>query len=438
MGTLILIVALVVEAAFATYCITSRSSQRRLRSFLRVGALAAFILLAVVSIIEWGFRWTLLAALLLIWATLGAVALIRRKDDTRPFSAGRSVGNAILTLLLVGIAVTPALIFPQFTLPRPTGSHPVATATFTYTDPGRVETFTNTGEHREVNVEFWYPQDGGGPYPLVVFSHGTAGTKTSNTSTFIDLASNGYVVCSIDHPYHALFTVDEAGQTTRVDPGYLQEYLDLNSGKLDEAAAFKVEQKWMALRTADINFTLDTILAKVKDGGSGGVYRLIDPGKIGLIGHSMGGAATAQVARERSDISAEVNLDADLFGEYLDYSDGKYTLNDKPYPVPILTIFSDDLASRLAVIKDADQVVAVKHVTATAPAAFEIHIQGTNHMSLTDLPLASPFLVSLIKSAVHIGGGPEADPSAVIQEMNGVVLKFFNAYLTGEGGFRTE
>ena len=172
---------------------------------------------------------------------------------------------------------------------------------------------------------------------------------------------------------------------------------------------YKLEQKWMNLRTADINFVLDTILAHVKDTGSGAVYRLIDPEKIGLMGHSLGGEASAQVARERNDIDAVINLDADLFGEYLDYVNGKYVLNDKVYPVPILTIFADDLVRLIAAIPDANDVIAVKHVTATAPKAYEVHLTGTDHMSLTDLPLVSPFLVSMINASVpkgrRAGGG---------------------------------
>jgi len=39
-----------------------------------------------------------------------------------------------------------------------------------------------------------------------------------------------------------------------VDPAYLQEYLNLNSGKYNEEEKFKLQQKWMDLRTADINF----------------------------------------------------------------------------------------------------------------------------------------------------------------------------------------
>lgn len=438
MGTLILIITLAAEAAFAAYRIVTQSSQRRVGSFLRIGALAAFVLATLFSIIRWSFRWYGLALLLLIWAVLGAWTLIGRKAEKQDYSARRIVVKSIAGLLLVGIVVVPALIFPQVTLPKATGNHPVSTASFTYTDESRIETFTTAGDHRKVNVEFWYPGDGGGPYPLVVFSHGAFGMKAGSTSTFMELASSGYVIASIDHPYHSLYTVDADGNRTIVDQAFLQEVLDVDRGKYDEETVFKLEQKWMALRTADISFVLDTILANASDTESEAVYHLIDPGKIGLMGHSLGGAASAQVARERSDIDAVINLDANLFGEYLDYADGAYVLNDDPYPVPILSIYSDDMVRLMDAVKDADQVIAVKHVTATAPHAYEIHLAGTNHMSLTDLPLISPFMVSLIRSNVSQVGEQHADETAVLEQMNGLVLKFFDAYLKGEGNFSTD
>jgi hypothetical protein len=58
-------------------------------------------------------------------------------------------------------------------------------------------------------------------------------------------------------------------------------------------------------------------------------------------------------------------------------------------------------------------------------------------MSMTDLPLISPFLVSMINASVPKGGGQEVDPYATIEKMNDLVLKFFNAYLKGEGNFTT-
>jgi hypothetical protein len=123
------------------------------------------------------------------------------------------------------------------------------------------------------------------------------------------------------------------------------------------------------------------------------------------MGHSLGGEASAQVARERNDIDAVINLDADLHGEYLDYVDGKDVMNDKVYPVPLLTIFSDVLVRLIAAVPNANTVIAVKHVIATAPKAFEVHLAGTDHMSLTDVSLVMPLLVSMINASVPKAGG---------------------------------
>jgi dienelactone hydrolase len=440
MGITILLTALVIEAAFATYCIFTKSNQSRVKSFIRIGALAAFILFTLVAVIQWGFRWYAMTALLTIWAVLGTLTLIRKKTAKNGYKTRAVVFRAIGTLLLVCLALTPALIFPQHRLPRLTGDHTVATANYTYTDQSRIETFTNTGENRKVNVEFWYPadagQDGSEKYPLVVFSPGSFGIKTSNTSTFMELASNGYVVCSIDHPYHALFTVGADGHLVTMDPSFYREVVDVNNGKYDEATAFELEKKWMQLQTADINFVLNTILAQAQDNQTDAVYQLIDPKKIGLMGHSLGGESSAQVARERNDIGAVINLDADLGGEYMSYANGKYALNDTVYPVPILTILSDSMVRLISAIPDASKVVAVEHVSASASNAYEVHIAGTDHQSLTDLPLVSPLLVSVMTSSVKkAGGGETADKYYVIEKMNDLVLMFFNANLKGEGSF---
>jgi dienelactone hydrolase len=434
MGTIILNIAFIVELAFAIYCGVTKSNQRRVRNFMRIGALAAFILLALTSVLRWGFRWYGLATLLLVWATLGAWALIGRKAENTDYKTRVIVRRAIRTMLLIFLVLIPALIFPQYTPPKVTGTHPVVTVNYTYTDPNRIETFTNTGENREVNVEFWYPKDGG-PYPLVVFSHGTSALKLSNNSTFVDLASNGYVVCSIDHPYHSLFTVDDKGHRAIINNAYLQDYMKAANGKYDAATNYKLNREWMALRIADIKFVLDTILSNVKNPSSGMVYQLIDPAKIGLMGHSLGGESAAQVARERNDIGAVVNLDADMAGEYVDFVNGKEVLNDTVYPVPILNILADDLVRLISVIPDAKDVIAEKHVTATAPNAFEVHLAGTNHFSVTDMPLISPFLVYMLNASVPNAGGQMTDPLSTIEKMNDLVLKFFNAYLKGEGTF---
>jgi dienelactone hydrolase len=437
MGTLIFIIAFIIEAAFVAYRLFTQSNQPKVRSWIRLGALAGFALFTLVLVTrsEWSFRWYLLGALLLVWAALGAWTLVSQPAAPKDFRPVPVVVNALAALLLVALALTPALILPQAKLPAPTGPYPVATVTATYTDPSRLETFTQTGANRTVNVQFWYPQAAGEKFPLVVFSHGAFGLRTTNTSTFTQLASHGYVVCSIDHPYHSLVTKGADGRTVIVNSAFIQEVMGVNNGKYDEQTDLELEQKWLTLRAADINFVVDTILAHAQDAGSGPVYQLIQREKIGLMGHSLGGEASAAVGRERRDIGAVIDLDADLGGEYLGFANGKPVINDQPYPAPILIMYSDELVRRFAGIADLNNVVASKRVAATAPHAYEVNFTGTNHMSLTDLPLVSPVLVTLINSSFQSVGGHEADAYTVIEKMNGLVLEFFNAYLKGEGSF---
>ena len=432
MGFIILIVAFVTETVLAAYRLISHANQGKIRSYIWIGAFATFLLFTLMSVIQWSFRWYLLAGLLFVWAVIGAWRLLRHKPDTKAFSAVRTVFSSIGVLLLVFIAVIPTLIFPQFTPPKLTGEHAVATANFTYTDENHIETFTTTGENRKVNVGCWYPKDGGGPYPLVVFSHGTGGIKISNSSTFLELASNGYVVCAIDHPYHALFTLGSDGAFTRIDPAYWQEYLDVVNHKIDEAARFGIEHKWLSLRVADMDFVVNSILAQVKESDSAALYRLIDPAKIGLIGHSIGGAASGQLARERDDISAVINLDGDLLGEYVDFVNGSEVLNPAPYPVPLLNVYTDDMMRLIETVPNADEIVGSSHAAFTSPNGYEVHLKGANHFSVTDLPLVAPALISIMRSSIPSIGAESADPHEINEKMNALVLQFFNAYLKGE------
>jgi dienelactone hydrolase len=445
MGTIILLIVVVLEVAFTAFCLITKSYQEKVKNYARIGAFAAFVLFTLLSVIQWNFSWYLLAALLFVWAALGAWSFLRKPVEKKDFKAFPTVLRAIGTLLLVFITVTPALIFPQHPRPQVTGKHPVATALFSYTNQNQVETFTNTGEKRKVNVEFWYPADStvGETYPLVVFSHGSMGMKSQNTSTFLDLASNGYVVCSIDSPYIALFTRGSDGRLVIQSPSIRQELLNMNSHKYDDATDLQIQRSWMAVQTSDINFVLDTILASAQDSGSAAVYHLVDVKKIGLMGHSLGGESSAQVVRQRiasgkNDIGAVVDLDADLSGEYVGVVDGKPVINNTPYPVPFLILLSDALAPQIAAIPDAADVIALKHVVATAPHAYEIDFPGANHLSFTDLALNSPVLTSLLNGSFHTTNGADADPLATIEKMNATVLEFFNVFLKGEGSFTAE
>jgi len=136
-------------------------------------------------------------------------------------------------------------------LPVPSGRFPVATTSWRVTDRARPETFAAATEFRQIEVLAWYPATprrgavapylreglaevrafaklfgsesafdnlegvrthaeldgppaaGSNRFPLLVFSHGYTGVPSSYTALLEDLASHGYAVLSIVHPYEA-------------------------------------------------------------------------------------------------------------------------------------------------------------------------------------------------------------------------------------------
>jgi hypothetical protein len=93
----------------------------------------------------------------------------------------------------------------------------------------------------------------------------------------------------------------------------------------------------------------------------------------------------------------------------------------------------------LASITDPNIEIPQKLIAATAPNAYEVYFAGTDHFSVTDLPIVSPFLVKMINGSIkNSGSAQSADKYYVIEKMNSIVLEFFNVYLKGQGKFQSE
>lgn len=432
MGIFIIIIALIFEVAFMAYCIKTKDNQNKTRSWIRIVGFLIFIGFILTPIIDWNFQWYLLGSLLFIFSIIGGIRLATKKFGKKPYKRWRVVSKGIVMLLVFTIVTIPAIVFPQYKDPEMTGGYKVKTSSYTFTDTNRIETFTDTGENRKLTVGFWYPEEAEEKYPLIVFSHGAFGVKMSNSSTFMELASNGYIVCSIDHPYHAAGTVDTDGKLTIGSSEFMQEVIDANSDIYSEKEQFQLFDKWMNLRTDDIDFVIDNIL-KNTENNSGEVYGLIDTNKIGLMGHSLGGAASTQLGREREDIGAVINLDGSMLGEYSINENGNIVINEEPYPLPLLNFYSEYVINEL--IADPEYVYPNKYITSISPKAFETYIKGSNHMSYTDLPLFSPFLANQLSGIS--GGSTKAnvDEYYCIETMNKLVLEFFNCYVKGDSTF---
>jgi hypothetical protein len=239
MGTILFIIAFSIKLALLAYSLVTKSYQKKTRSVVYLLDFAILSALFLTSVIQWSFRWYGLTALLFIQAARGVWMLLNSKAQEREYKVRAVVFRTIAMILLTFVSITPALMFPSYNSMTATGPYTAATLRYTYTDESRIEAFANSGENRKVNVAFWYPQnvDGDETYPLIVFSHGGLGLETSNETLFRELASHGYVICSIGHPYHAFWTRGEDGRITFVSLNYFQE-IQHEDAKHDKKRSF--------------------------------------------------------------------------------------------------------------------------------------------------------------------------------------------------------
>ncbi|MFH8678331.1 alpha/beta hydrolase family protein [Streptomyces lydicus] len=251
----------------------------------------------------------------------------------------------------------------RLTLPAPTGPYAVGRDTLHLTDPQRRDPWVPAAGARELMVSLYYPahrgtggarapymtteearlllegdkltgvvapevlagtrthartgaRPAGGRHPLVVLSPGFTLNRATLSLLAEELTSRGYVVALLDHAYESFGTTFPGGRT-----------LTCAACRAVESAPGSTAEKLMAKvatgRAADIRFVLDTLTGRGHgaDTGAGpghgtpaGRYAgLIDPRRIGVAGHSIGGnSAAAAMAADRR-IRAGVNMDGTFF-----------------------------------------------------------------------------------------------------------------------------
>ena len=338
----------------------------------------------------------------------------------------------IVAIVALAAVLLKSKLFPAYEGLPVSGDFAIETMTFTWEDESRIETYSDSGENRALTVGFWYPEEEG-KYPLVVFSHGAFGVIESNFSTYTELASNGYVVASIGHPYHAMYVEDVNGKTTFMDMDFFKQVYTDNGGEYSEEAErkqYELSKEWMELRSADMNFVLDTILEKASEDGRDKekLFTLIDTGKIGLMGHSMGGATAVQLGRKREDITAVIDLEGTMLGEYVGFENGYEIYNEEPYPIPVLDVNSKAVREDIKALEA--EHPGWKYVNdylgENAADYREVIFNGAGHLNYTDLPLIAPPLAAML-------GVGDVDAAECLKNVNEVVLSYFNFYLKGEG-----
>lgn len=117
------------------------------------------------------------------------------------------------------------------------------------------------------------PEDG---YPIVVYSHGSDGASSVHTNITSALASQGYIVVTINHTGNSRATEQVSGAA--------------------------------ALRYSDLVFTLDNVENAINTDGTF-LYGLGDITNCAIVGHSMGGGGAMYMAGLLSDAAGATGAD---------------------------------------------------------------------------------------------------------------------------------
>lgn len=353
-----------------------------------------------------------------------------------------TVGRIFGLITLVICVLIPTFVLPFYSLPEPTGKFNVGTVIYDFTDKNRIETLSKEkGKSREIAVQFWYPSDktgskplydiSGAPiskaqrnYPVLIFSHGAFGMRMSNASTFRELASHGYIVASIDHTYHSFYTSFANGSSTPVNIDFLNSAIAASADDLSPKETFEITHDWLELRKADINLVIDSLKSEdfgIKDEILKGHMDLT---KIGLFGHSLGGATAAQVARQRDDVSAAIVIDGTMIGDIIGLSnDNKEIITDESYNKPLMQMYNSSFQNQEA--KETSYLPNINAYNNAKDAAYSLCIKDSGHLNFTDLPRISPFLAGML-------GVGTVDSLKSIEIVNAYSLAFFDQHVKGQ------
>ncbi len=454
MNILILILLTAAEIMLAAFCISRKINVGNYVT-LRIAANAIELVIGLLAVFtkqgSLKLRFGGLLALLVIRVVIaGIIWLINHSKEERKKKSA-IILSVVFSVMFFISSILPAFVFANYNGLKTSGEYEVKMVSAILKDESRIETFEDDGSCREVPLYFYYPDveacgedEAAKEFPIVFFSHGAFGYYQSNTSTYMELASRGYIVVSIEHPYHSFFTKDTDGKTVIVDLEFISNAIEIqNSDEVSEEESYETTKDWIELRLADMNFVIDKVKLAAFEGSIDDnwycedieeIERALasaDENTIGVMGHSLGGAAAVTLGRDRDDIDAVIDIDGTMLGEIDGVSDGVDIVSNETYDVPLL-VFDNEEHHNDRVNAAGENLLYVNNVILNnATNGYETCIIGSGHMNYTDLPLFSPLLAGLL-------GVGEVDSEQCITKMNEITADFLNCYLKGEGVFAVE
>ena len=369
--------------------------------------------------------------------------------------------KALVLLGVLAIVVLVAWLWiehrSEVTLPAPIGPFAVGRTIYDWVDEG---------SKRELLVWIWYPADAGQPgavvddyvpaqlrppagrhtgsaifrlltrdaskvhghslrnagvspkqraYPVAIMRAGASAPVVNYSTLNEDLASHGYIVVGFDAPYRTWQVVFPDGRVIDRTP---ENDLELVSGDELTARANKLLAAW----TSDIGFTLDR-LAQLNDADPSGKFKgRLDMTRVGLFGHSFGGAAAAQFCSQDSRCAAGIDVDGSLHGSVIEAGIHK--------PFMFLLSGEGDFSSDAEVRQILSDIQSV-YERLPADQRLRVSIRGANHFTFSD---DGALLKSgVFRGALHLFGRLGIDGRRQLAVSAYCMHTFFDAYLKIDG-----
>lgn len=354
------------------------------------------------------------------------------------------------------------------TLPTPTGSFSVGRSILDWSDDTALDTLAPMpGTKRELLVWIWYPsagpsaamaddyvpaqlrpkaEDAGGAniwslltrdlskvhahgtrdtevspqqrnYPVVIMRAGASAEVLNYSTLAEDLASHGYVVVGFDAPYRTSRVVFPDGRVMRRAPQNNPE-LCMGEGQTNqESCVDRIITAW----TADIAFALDRLEQLNSSDSSSRFTGRLDMARVGVFGHSLGGATAAQFCHGDSRCKAGIDIDGAPHGSVVQagiHQPFMFLLSDHSH--------ESDPESR--------QIRAnIQSIYDRLPPNGRLHvtIRGANHFTFSD---DGALLKShIVRGMLRMFGRLGIDGRRQLAVTAYCLRSFFDAYLKGPG-----
>lgn len=362
-------------------------------------------------------------------------------------------------------AVPPAEGVVDF--PELTGEYAVGRTTYTWVDPDREEAYTSEeGDNRVVTVWVWYPaapgadavrapylsdgmdalfqafygtgsgnvqtqeyeaapiQQTNSGYPVLIFSPGNAQNALTYTVLLEEIASHGYVVVGLDHAYNSRMTTLADSQVVE--------------GKME---TLPENDEHLNTRIADIEFAI-TQMQQVNSSDDL-LKGSMDFDHLAIWGHSYGGTTAAEACHRDERCLAAIVIDWQLMGEVAEVGLPQPIMLMDSERIPAEQMYAeieevtgqdfpdDAVANQAAIINSvfAQRTSTTDMLLAMSPVAYHVVIEGTRHMSFSDVPQLTEVQPLF---ANFESGEASIDPLRGKQVISSYILAFFDQYLKGE------